>query len=312
MHTDSPDGHGLWIGDTRFLSEYRLLIDGKAPEPVSLVADEGALVFEMKADPFVIRVERFVQSGLHERITISNPSSTSAGAHLDVVLAADFAAMLRVRSILPPGQSQSIVEAPGWQSLVLRESGSETHVTQVVVRPEGKHHRVELEPNQEFALRVDVMPGNGEEVKDFDGALQRIRDSYHGWSADCARFQTDNPRLNELIEQSLDDLRMLCERYSTGVYPTAGLPWLTEIGTDRSDGTSASIDTFSAASTSRLLRPTLVLARLRTNRMRLVGNASSSSVPSTVVVATRVPASPRTSPRSIAARSRPCRLTAVR
>jgi len=225
MQADSPDGHGLWIEDTRFLSEYRLLVDGKPPEPVSVVADEGALVFEMKADPFVIRVERFVQTGLHERITISNPSSTSAGAHLDVVFAADFAAMLRVRSVLPRRPSQPIVETPGWQSLVLRESGSETHVTQVVARPEGKHHRVELEPGQEFVMRIDFMPGNGEEVKDFDGALQRIHDSYHGWSAECTRFQTDNLRLNELIEQSLDDLRMLCERYSTGVYPTAGLPW---------------------------------------------------------------------------------------
>jgi glycogen debranching enzyme len=31
--------------------------------------------------------------------------------------------------------------------------------------------------------------------------------------------------LNELLDQSRDDLRMLCDRYPTGMYPTAGLPW---------------------------------------------------------------------------------------
>ena len=49
-----------------------------------------------------------------------------------------------------------------------------------------------------------------------------------------------------------------------GSESTAGVPRLTEIGTIRSDGISTCTETFSAPSTSRLLRPTFVFARLRT------------------------------------------------
>ena len=49
--------------------------------------------------------------------------------------------------------------------------------------------------------------------------------AYRTWATDCALFRTDNPALNELLDQSRDDLRMLVERYPTGLYPTAGLPW---------------------------------------------------------------------------------------
>ena len=225
MHSDSPDGHGLWMDDTRYLSDYRVLFNGKEPEPVSLAADDGALVFELAADSLHVRIERYVENGLHERITISNPGSTSEGAHLDLVFAADFAAMLRVRGILPLLEGRRLEEAPGWQGTVLREVGSDTRVTQVMVQPEGKHHRVELGPGEQFTLRVDFLPRSGAETKDFDAAIQQIRDSHRAWSAECASFKTDNPILNELIEQSKSDMGMLCDRYPTGIYPTGGLPW---------------------------------------------------------------------------------------
>src|SRR5438128_7533855 len=37
--------------------------------------------------------------------------------------------------------------------------------------------------------------------------------------------RTDNAALNELLEQAIADIRMLCNRYDTGIYPTGGLPW---------------------------------------------------------------------------------------
>jgi glycogen debranching enzyme len=45
------------------------------------------------------------------------------------------------------------------------------------------------------------------------------------WADDCAAFETDNPTLNELLEQSREDMRMLLDRYPTGIYPTGGMPW---------------------------------------------------------------------------------------
>ena len=37
--------------------------------------------------------------------------------------------------------------------------------------------------------------------------------------------RTDNAALNEVLERALSDVRMLCNRYDTGIYPTGGLPW---------------------------------------------------------------------------------------
>jgi glycogen debranching enzyme len=225
MHADSPDGHGLWLGDTRYLSDYRLTLNGLEPEPVGIATDDAALVIDTKLGALQIRTERFIDGGLHERITITNTGSTSEGAHLDLLFAADFAAMLRLRGVLPAVPLQPATEVPGWQGFVLRQPGSESLVTSVTIDPDGRHHRVELEPGRQFVLRIEVVPGSGSAVKDFDAAVQQVRSVYGAWASDCAQFVTDNPALNEVIEQARDDLRMLCEDYKTGLYPTAGLPW---------------------------------------------------------------------------------------
>ena len=45
MHHDSPDGHSVWMDDTRYLSDYKVLINGVEPEATGLSADGGVLVF---------------------------------------------------------------------------------------------------------------------------------------------------------------------------------------------------------------------------------------------------------------------------
>jgi glycogen debranching enzyme len=226
MRADGPDGHGLWLGDTRFLSEYDLLIDGHEPEPLVVQGEPGWVVFELAAGALRVRRERYVDMGLHERITITNPGSSKAVADLELVFGADFAAMLAIRGIVPnlplPAPAASAETGRG---IELRDAGDSSRVTEVILRPAGSHHRLELGPGEVFVLAVDVLPGAGLEVPKFDAGLDRIRNAYSRWSADCAAFETDNPALNELLQQSRDDMRMLCDRYPTGIYPTGGLPW---------------------------------------------------------------------------------------
>ena len=226
MTSQSPDGHGLWIGDTRFLSEYRLAIDGRELEARSVHGDGGSVVMESRAGALEVHRERFVDSGLHERITITNPGSTTTAAELELSFSADFAAMLAVRGIsfrMPPPTAAS--ESPTARGLLLQGSGGSTRATEVVIRPAGTRHHLELGPRDQFTITVDALPEAGLHAPDFDTGLNRIRDSYRSWATDCASFETDNPTLNELLLQSLDDMRMLCDRYPTGIYPTAGLPW---------------------------------------------------------------------------------------
>ncbi len=249
MRPDSADGHGLWFSDTRFLSEYRLLLDGREPELIDLRTEDGWTSYELASGSLRVRRERYVDRGLHERITIANSGPGPADTILELVFAADFAAMLAVRGIVPDLPPPSPAPAtPTSDGLLIRRHDDQEQSTEVVIAPTGTHHRLRLGSGEEFTLVVDVVPelgvsgpvhsrvdassdlphepfpprGNGER---FDGGLSRAVAAYRAWTTDCALFRTDNPALNELLDQSRDDLRMLVERYPTGLYPSGGLPW---------------------------------------------------------------------------------------
>ena len=261
MRPGSADGHGLWFADTRFLSEYRLLLDGREPELVDLRTETGWMSFELASGYLRVRRERFVDQGLHERITIVNSGPGPVDAGLELVFAADFAAMMAVRGIVnlphPP--------APATQTsrgLAIKPEDGSDRSTEISIAPAGTKHLLRLGPGEKFALDVDAVPvlnisassepspqpsvGGGKsplrapglaepapgapprprgEGESFDAGRDRAVAAYRAWASDCAQFRTDNPALNELLDQSRDDLRMLVERYPTGLYPTAGLPW---------------------------------------------------------------------------------------
>jgi glycogen debranching enzyme len=225
MRADGPDGHGLWWGDTRFLSEYHLLIDGHEPAAVDVQVEAGWVALELAAGALRVRRERYVDAGLHERITITNLGPAKAVAGVELACGADFAAMLAVRRIVPVPDPPAAVRAETVRGIELRDSSGSPRVTEVIIRPPGDHQRLELGPGQRFVLEVDVLTGSGPEGATFEAGLDRIRKEYGQWSADSAAFETDNPALNELLRQSRDDMRTLCDRYPTGIYPTGGLPW---------------------------------------------------------------------------------------
>lgn len=207
MTAASPDGHGLWLADTRLLSEFRLLVGGTEPEAVRYRDEAGSLAFELAAGDLQVIRERYVDQGLHERITFTNRGASAIHTDIELEFASDFAAMLAVRGVIRDLPASPSIEP------------------EVRIRPQGKRHRLDLRPGEAFSLDVDVPAGLGETAADFDKGLARIRDSYRSWAQDCAAFETDNPTLNEVLAQSRDDMRMLLDRYPTGIYPTAGVPW---------------------------------------------------------------------------------------
>ncbi len=225
MRSDSPDGLGLWIGDTRFLSEFRLTFDGREPDALAVRAEGGILWLEATAAGLRIQRARYVDgSGLHERVTITNPRPSPAQTDLELTFGADFAAMMAVRGFAPElSQPQASVVATS-RGVVLEDS-SRGLATEVVIRLPGTKRRVQLDPGHSFTVVIDALPERGLSPGSFDAGLAHIRHAYTGWAGDCAAIETDNPAINDLLEQSRDDLRMLCDRYPTGIYPTGGLPW---------------------------------------------------------------------------------------
>jgi len=225
MQADSVDGHGLWLGDTRFLSHYELLVNGEPVEPTGLEATAGSLAWRLASGPFQLQRDRYVAAGMHERITITNAGAEYVSAEVELVFGADFAAMLAVRGIvkLPPRRPARIESSE--RGLLLRDAEKAGRLTEIVIEPPGAKQTFALAPTESAIVEVHVLPRAGVVVPDFDAGAAKAREVYDAWAAESAHFTTDNPALNELIEQSRDDMRMLCDRYPTGIYPTGGLPW---------------------------------------------------------------------------------------
>ena len=218
MHPDSPDGHGVWNGDTRILSDYVLSVDGQQVQKRDIEVHAGWAAFEGTAGSLSVRQERYIEEGLHDRITLTNAGSAPIDAQLQLDFGADFAAMLAVRGIvnLPPPQAATVTPT---------DRGVSLGTTNVVITPGGPEQRVRLEPGEQRSIVVDVLQGAGLEPPDFADGLRRKQEAYRRWAAECAAFETDNPTLNELLQQSRDDMRMLLDTYPSGIYPTGGLPW---------------------------------------------------------------------------------------
>jgi glycogen debranching enzyme len=226
MRAPADIGDGVWFADTRILSEFRILIGGAEPTAVSVVNENGSATFELTAGSLRVTRTRYMDGGLRERITIANPGSGTVEHEVELIFAADFAAMLAVRGNvpLPPPVPAPGVDTP--DGLLITRQDWPGQSALVIVRPAGFKRRTRLGPGKELTIYVDVVPGAiGATVTDFDEGLVRTKASYPRWFADSASIRTDNPAVNELLERSLSDIRMLCDRYSTGLYPTAGLPW---------------------------------------------------------------------------------------
>jgi glycogen debranching enzyme len=224
MRSDSRDGHGLWIGDTRFLSDCRLLIDGEEPVAESVSVDGGSVCLEGTVAGLEVERERYLDTGLHERITITNPGPEAVEADLEFSVGADFVDMMAFRGFAPELASPPrAVASPTERGVLLRERDG-SRATQVVINPPGTKHRIELQPQERISFDIAVHAERSL-VPDFEAGLARLRDSYGGWAAEFAGFETDNTAINELMQRSRDDLRLLREQYPTGLYPTGGLPW---------------------------------------------------------------------------------------
>jgi glycogen debranching enzyme len=212
-------GDGVWDGDTRMLSEFRVLINGVELGLLRSHFDDASATFELESDAVRVTRVRFVESGLHERITVTNRRETVVDAVLEIEVAADFAAMLAVRGAVPELTHPAPVPATKTVDGVRLDS------TRVIAFPEGLTHQLRLAPGDDFSLRVDVVRDTGEPVVDFVAGLEEADAAYPRWAADCMSVRTDNPAVNALLEQAIADIRMLCNSYDTGIYPTAGLPW---------------------------------------------------------------------------------------
>jgi glycogen debranching enzyme len=260
---------GLFAEDTRFLSRLRLTINGARP----LLLSSGKMEYFSAAfflrnplagglgqDMISIKRERFVGEGMQDHVVLQNQSMERVEFDLGLELAADFADIMSVKehdlglgdpmhaAPLPDPvrprydepQNQFVLTDPqgfGWTQLILSRRGT--------TDGRGMSWRVELDPREEWDLRVDVVPGTDEiesapavVERRFGEERSRVRDSLAAWQLRVPQLRATWDELERSFGQSVADLASLRMRTSDngggiGLLPAAGMPWfMTVFGRD--------------------------------------------------------------------------------
>ena len=243
---DQP--HGLFYKDTRFLSRWKLTVDGVAPEALSTDdVDYFASQFflypptgTVYKNPYLSIVrKRFVGDGFHEDLTVFNHGQEPTEVELRLEAAADFADLFEVKDALEK-KGATYREVRG-DELVLgyrrEDFVRETRIVSsapVEIQEDGLTFRITIEPESEWNTCVDVTPFAGEAMRPKyrhgqSKARPNIGESLQQWLAEAPKLDSDWDPLPHIRRRSLVDLAALRfypdESMPEASVPAAGLPW---------------------------------------------------------------------------------------
>jgi glycogen debranching enzyme len=254
----SPDqAHGLFYRDTRFLSQWRLTVNGRTPEVLStddvdyfsaqffLVPPTGTIY----QNPYVSVIrQRAVGEGMHEDLMVLNHGAEPVELEVRVAAGADFADLFEVKDALAKKGAPYREERDGVLVLGYRREDfvRETHVQpsqEATFDAEGLRFLVRVEPAGEWQTCLDVMPVAEQVYRAKHGhgsighALPNIGESLAAWLDAAPALDTDGDTIAHTYRRSLVDLAALRfypdpDDHMASV-PAAGLPWfMTLFGRD--------------------------------------------------------------------------------
>jgi glycogen debranching enzyme len=255
------DEHGLYQDDTRYLSRFRLRLNGHRPLLLSAgVKEDNALFGADLTNPDMPLGEglvlprdlvhlfrgRFLRDATwHERIRLCNYSRGRVRISLTFDVDADFADIFEVRgterarrgSRLAPTIAGTHMRL-GYRGLDKEDRWTDIEWSEppAACSPDMARFDYDLAPRGSTSLSVaircerqqrPVRPTAFETAESAAAAaLERAR-------ADYAVVETSSERFNQWLRRSAADLRMLMSTTPYGSYPYAGVPWFsTPFGRD--------------------------------------------------------------------------------
>ncbi|HEY8773320.1 MAG TPA: glycogen debranching N-terminal domain-containing protein [Gaiellaceae bacterium] len=260
---------GFFAEDTRFLSLFRLTVNGETPLLLSSGKVEyfsaafylrNPLAGGLAQDSLSIVRERFVSDAMQDRIVVENVTQGPVSFNLELEVASDFADIFAVKehdfALGDPLRAKPLPEPvrpeldESLSKLVLEDSGEEQSRTQVAFSHLGEvegglvRYRIELEPRGRWELTTDVVPqadGRGPEPRPagahrFGEELSRVQDSLTAWQLRVPQLRASWDPLKHSFTHSVSDLASLRMRGGNGGIarlPAAGMPWfMTVFGRD--------------------------------------------------------------------------------
>jgi glycogen debranching enzyme len=255
LEQEADYGLGLYSKDTRFLSRFRLTINGRAPVLLSSSSERGYMshvdltnpdlydekVLAVPQQTLNIRRIRAISGRLFERVRMKNYNPFPVTIDVEFAFGADFADIFEVRGMTrdgsrPPaapkvedGRIDFVYEGrDGVRRITRIEFGARADRIDVDDLEAMATFRVHLGPYQTKLIGLSVDPiiedGRPSSV-DFDHAVHELRRSYEEWERESTQVVTDNELFNELLDRSLRDLRALYTQSDGGAVLAAGIPW---------------------------------------------------------------------------------------
>ncbi|MGH2635800.1 MAG: amylo-alpha-1,6-glucosidase [Actinomycetota bacterium] len=256
-------GLGLYAKDTRFLSHFRLTINGRDPVLLSSSAERGYLshvdltnpdlydgdVLTVRQQTLNLRRIRAISGRLFERVRVKNYNPFPVVLDLEFHLGADFADIFEVRGMArepvappsPPRIDDTTIEfAYEGRDRIRRTTRVEFGGLPDRIEVDGAIatavFHLSLGPYQTKLVGMSIDPvvedGQASPV-DFDHAVHELRRSYEEWERESTEIVTDNELFNQLLARSLRDLRALYTDTDGGAVLAAGIPWyVTVFGRD--------------------------------------------------------------------------------
>ncbi|GAB6098619.1 glycogen debranching N-terminal domain-containing protein [Halanaerocella petrolearia] len=247
---DNDQGYGLYTADTRFVSGLELTINDREPIFLSAAEEDNYInqihlanqEFEannqlVDKETVGIKRNRFINDLLYEKVELNNYNNFPVELELKFKFAADYRDILDIRDFAAMEYDNSVELIEQETGLKFSYQGSDDIVrrTKVTCQPEPVEinnqeikYKLTLSPKESKEVYLYIIPELKEEkveVKDYDLALEELKESYKNWEAQGTEIKTDNQEFNQLLERSNLDLRTLMADFGQGDFPVAGIPW---------------------------------------------------------------------------------------
>ena len=237
--------HGLFAYDTRFLSRWRMTIDGQSPAILStdteryycsqffLAPSTGTTYID---SPLSVVRRRWIDGGMKEQVIIVNHTPESRKVHLRLELDADFADLFEVKDALAKkGELYKKVDANTITLGYVRDNfRRETRVTidgpNLIVSPDVVEADIEMAGHEFWSASFAVMPlaegftGGADTSRSLDELDTRAQARRRA----APILHSDWRMLERAYEKSIEDLAALSLQLPNlpeGSIPAAGLPW---------------------------------------------------------------------------------------